>query len=245
MYSESNLFCTITDHPHNLQDRVKTLLVELNENKQNKASVFTLGSVERKTENVLSVQIFEITLKPHKLLQGQSDFWVFAYGSIIHSPGKLDELKQEIYWASLTGYARRFYQGSMDHRGSFVAPGRVLTLVPSNNHQIWGVAFRFEVASALNVLNYLTQREQGGYQEHIVTINIPEQGNVQALVYIALPDNPWYLGEAPLHEIAAHINASIGPSGTNKEYVVKLKNALGEQYCDEDIDELCLILSDI
>ena len=53
------------------------------------------------------------------------------------------------------------------------------------------------------------------------------------LIYIATPDNPDWLGEAPLPEIAAQVRSSSGPSGKNIEYVAELARALAEIGADD------------
>lgn len=44
--------------------------------------------------------------------------------------------------------------------------------------------------------------------------------------YIALPTNDWYLGPAPVEDIAKQIASAQGPSGTNAEYLFKLASAV-------------------
>jgi len=41
-----------------------------------------------------------------------------------------------------------------------------------------------------------------------------------------MPDNPQFLGALPPQEVAETINASIGPSGENREYLLHLERAL-------------------
>ena len=50
----------------------------------------------------------------------------------------------------------------------------------------------------------------------------------EALLYVAGPGNPNFVGEQPLAEIAGVIARSHGPSGANREYVTALHAALVE-----------------
>ena len=50
--------------------------------------------------------------------------------------------------------------------------------------------------------------------------------HVKGVLYVADRDNPAYLGPAPLEELAEHIADSHGPSGSNRDYVLHLANAL-------------------
>jgi cation transport regulator ChaC len=51
---------------------------------------------------------------------------------------------------------------------------------------------------------------------------------VAALVYVAGPTNPNFLGPAPLDEMAAQMRTARGKSGANAEYVLRLASALRE-----------------
>jgi cation transport protein ChaC len=47
-------------------------------------------------------------------------------------------------------------------------------------------------------------------------------------VYVAGPSNPHYLGPAALEEIAAVVRSARGPSGSNRDYVKLLAEALAQ-----------------
>lgn len=149
--------------------------------------------------------------------------WIFGYGSLIFRPG-FPHLARER--ATLRGYARRFYQGSPDHRGTEDAPGRVVTLVEDARAQTVGVVFQIDDAQQEEVLARLDVREQGGYVRRDLTLVLDDGRELDALVFYAGPDNAHYLGPASVDEMAAHIAGSVGPSGANVEYLLKLKDAL-------------------
>ena len=146
--------------------------------------------------------------------------WVFGYGSLIY---KVDfpYLRRRI--ASIPGWARRFWQGSHDHRGTPEAPGRVLTLVPSPEAVCRGVAFEVEHST----FEHLDHREKNGYDRHRVAITLDDgDQTVDGSVYLAGADNPAYLGPDDPAKMAEHIARSSGPSGSNSDYLLMLEEAL-------------------
>lgn len=150
--------------------------------------------------------------------------WIFGYGSLLFRPGFAFE---ERVPSALPGFVRRFFQGSPDHRGTPEAPGRVVTLAPEPGGRCIGVAYRVPAARWEEALLALDLREQGGYAR-IWREVFPLEGGapLSALVYYAAPDNPHYLGPAPLQEMARQIAASHGPSGANRDYLLQLAEAL-------------------
>ncbi len=163
-------------------------------------------------------------------IQPQS-FWIFAYGSLIFRPGFA---AAESARATLHGYARRFWQGSPDHRGTPDAPGRVVTLVSAIGESCVGVAYRLMPEHAESILAELDFRERAGFVRHPVRL-IREGGEaVGAFTYWADPANPHFLGDAPLVEIAAQIAERSGPSGLNRTYVFELARALRELEVEAD-----------
>lgn len=163
--------------------------------------------------------------------------WVFGYGSLIY---KVDfpYLRREI--ASVTGWQRRFWQGSHDHRGTPEAPGRVVTLLPARGRLCKGVAYLVEP----KVFKHLDHREKNGYRRVEADILLTQRHKtVSGVIYVAEPGNPAYLGDAPMPELAAHIAGSHGPSGSNRDYVLQLADALCElQDHDEHVMELAQLL---
>ncbi len=151
--------------------------------------------------------------------------WIFGYGSLIW---RADFPFTERRPAHIRGFARRFWQGSTDHRGVPEAPGRVVTLIDAPDHICWGMAYRLPAAELEDIMAHLDYREKGGYLRQEIEIHIRGASSVSGLVYHATEDNPNFLGEAPHPEIAAQIHGSIGPSGHNREYLLELEAALRE-----------------
>jgi cation transport regulator ChaC len=146
--------------------------------------------------------------------------WVFGYGSLIY---KVDFPYLERSEATVTGWQRRFWQGSHDHRGTPEKPGRVVTLVEAPGASCRGVAYRVEEG----VFEHLDHREKNGYRrvDTHIALHRPERP-VSGTLYVAEPDNHAFLGPAPMAELAAHIQQSHGPSGSNRAYVLQLADAL-------------------
>jgi len=148
--------------------------------------------------------------------------WVFGYGSLIY---KVDFPYRRREVASITGWKRRFWQGSHDHRGTPEAPGRVVTLLPSPGTLCRGMAYEVDHA----VYEHLDHREKNGYQRHRVDIELVHTGGtVNGTLYVAGTDNPAFLGHADPAAIAEHILNAHGPSGSNRDYLLQLDEALRE-----------------
>lgn len=150
------------------------------------------------------------------------DMWVFGYGSLVWRPAFPFEERRAGY---IEGWKRRFWQGSTDHRGVPGAPGRVVTLLADPGSRCWGMAYRVAHAERERVLAQLDHREKGGYERHSVQVHAGGE-RIGALVYVATSDNPNYLGPASVPDIAAQVLRSTGPSGPNREYVLRLAEAL-------------------
>ncbi|KAK9239793.1 ChaC-like protein [Lipomyces kononenkoae] len=175
-----------------------------------------------------------------------NNFWIFGYGSLTFKPPPDVELAVPGY---ISGYIRRFWQKSHDHRGTPTAPGRVVTLIEREYWQTlddpharferpdsrtWGVAYKIIPEKVPYVSAVLDLREQNGYTVHLVPFSPSKSSafplsTIPTIVYIGTPDNHAFAGvEADLDELARLILISKGPSGYNKAYLYKLHEALQE-----------------
>ena len=159
-----------------------------------------------------------------------SGVWVFGYGSLIWRP---DIAFRERRVARVRGWARRFWQGSHDHRGVPHAPGRVVTLVPDRGESCEGMAYLVDESVVEATFAGLDYREKNGYERHAVRLEFHAGGACDGVVYIAPAGNPAWLGPAPDADIVAQIRRSTGPSGANIDYLRELVAALRELAIDD------------
>jgi cation transport regulator ChaC len=151
--------------------------------------------------------------------------WIFAYGSLVFRPAFAYVERRRAY---VTGYARRFWQGSPDHRGVPEAPGRVVTLVPSEGEVCGGCAYRPDPSTLDAILEALDVRERAGFERKRLSLADAPGGEPfgDGVTWIAGASNPHFLGPLSEREIAAYVRERRGPSGPNAEYVVLLREAL-------------------
>ncbi|GAW18175.1 hypothetical protein ANO14919_076490 [Xylariales sp. No.14919] len=174
----------------------------------------------------------------HPSTSPDEEFWIFGYGSLIWKPPPHYD-RRIAGW--VTGYVRRFWQASQDHRGTPTAPGRVVTLIErsfwaaladahdSAPEKVWGTAYRIKAQHVTEVANYLDIREINGYTIHYTPFH-PADGSapIRTLVYIGTPDNDQFVGPQDPQALAEHIQRSEGPSGLNRDYLLELEKALNE-----------------
>lgn len=159
------------------------------------------------------------------------DVWFFAYGSLLWRPS-FDHVERRP--ARLDGFARRFWQGSTDHRGVPGAPGRVVTLVEAPGTSCSGAAYRVAAAHVERTVAMLDHREKGGYVRRVVDLALASpEATVRGVVYVADQGNPDFLGPASIERIAEQVRHASGPSGRNAEYVLRLAEALRAMGIDD------------
>jgi len=150
--------------------------------------------------------------------------WVFGYGSLIWRPGFAFVEQRR---ARVLGWARRLNQGSDDHRGVPGALGRVVTLVRDAKTTCTGMAYRLDDAFADEILAALDVRERNGYARQALELH--DEGPAPfatGITWVADETNPNYLGDAAIDAIARQVARAVGPSGTNREYVLELARTL-------------------
>lgn len=174
--------------------------------------------------------------------------WSYAGGGYKNSPSDTFSLPPRV-----------FAQRSMDHRGRPIFPGLVLNLVSDkyledknmrNPEAVTpssciGVLYHIPEDQAQAIVDELDFRERGGYQRHIVEVELLEDtknhskgSKIDVLVYIGSAENPnfvydatddWYMRKVNI------ISAAFGPSGHNRDYLFPLvrffyENKFHDQY---------------
>ncbi len=91
---------------------------------------------------------------------------------------------------------------------------------------VWGVAYQIQESQVENVISHLNFREKDGYEQKMVTFHPQNEESFNLILYVGNHDNPFYLGPAPLKDIAHQIYHAVGPSGKNEEYLLMLATAV-------------------
>ena len=120
--------------------------------------------------------------------------WLFGYGSIIWKTG-FDYERAELGF--IRDRARRFWQGSSDHRGTPDAPGRVVTLVDMPGESCWGMAFLIPAKQVAATMVELDYREKSAKAQ------FKEAGRSGARCAVVLGADEHQAGEAVLKDLAA------------------------------------------
>ena len=88
------------------------------------------------------------------------------------------------------------------------------------------MAFRLEGKKQISeAFKHLYYREiENGYQYEMVTVNLENGRQIQAITVIARSQNEYYLGPQTPEKMAYEIATASGMAGPNSEYLLKLAN---------------------
>jgi cation transport regulator ChaC len=91
------------------------------------------------------------------------------------------------------------------------------------------MAYRVSASVADATLKALDHREKAGYERVLARLNFSSGAVVdEVLFYVASEGNPNFVGAQDDEEILSVIRKAHGPSGSNREYLVRLGEALRE-----------------
>jgi len=163
------------------------------------------------------------------------DLWVFGYGSLMWRSG-FPHL--EAHTALIRGVHRAPCVISHRHRGSWERPGVVMGLDAGGSCK--GRVYRVAFSDAIEVLDYLHDREMGGYDVYkpakrpvqILTAGqfLTESGhrNVSALCFVVDRHHAQYAGGLSYADLVAHIRQGVGEGGTCIDYLANTVRHLDE-----------------
>ena len=143
-------------------------------------------------------------------------FWVFAYGSLMWSPGfEAAETRP----ATAYGYHRAMCLRSHNYRGTEEKPGLVLGL--DRGGSCHGLAMRVAARQAAKVRDYLHKREMGNgvYYERTLKVALDDGRRVQALAYVVCRNHLQYCGGMAPKEMVALIRTGVGERGSARDYL--------------------------
>lgn len=134
-------------------------------------------------------------------------------------------------------------------------PGRVVTLVPSSDKdsRVYGVAYKIPDDQRKEVFEHLDFREKNGYDRHLVTFYSIDDIDANKVIenitiYVATKENESYAGHRnDMNDIANQIFEAHGPSGSNREYLYRLADAMRQLFPnnhDEHLFELEKLLKE-
>lgn len=165
--------------------------------------------------------------------------WVFGYGSLLWNPG-FPVAEQAL--ARLPDWHRSFCMRSIHHRGTDENPGLVLALDAAVGSVCNGLALKVESGHEDATLEYLRERElvSSAYLERMLTLELADGHQVEAVAYVIDPDHVQYCGGLPLEEQAQIIAHAVGGRGPNTEYLYNTASHLSELGIgDPDLEWLC------
>ena len=158
-----------------------------------------------------------LKVKPHG-----SDWWVFAYGSLLWNPlFPFDDAQP----ATLPGRHRRFCLWSLASRGTVAQPGLVLGL--DQGGSCHGVVYRLPARCARDELQLLWRREMvlGAYRPLWVGVRCHGKSLI-ALAFVVDRAHRQYTGKLTLGEQANVLASAAGAFGSSADYLERARVSL-------------------
>ena len=160
---------------------------------------------------------------------GKTDFWVFAYASLIWRP---DFSVAEQHLARVHGWHRALKMWSRVNRGTVECPGLVFALLSGGSCQ--GAVLRVRSSDGERVLRQLWDREMvtGVYDPKWLDCRT-DRGTVRALAFTLSRQSPNYTGELPAQRYREVFSGSCGRYGTTLEYARQTLHTLHQHGIDD------------
>ncbi|XP_039120220.1 gamma-glutamylcyclotransferase 2-1-like isoform X2 [Dioscorea cayenensis subsp. rotundata] len=157
--------------------------------------------------------------------------WVFGYGSIVWNPGFDFDEKIIGY---IKDYRRVFDLACIDHRGTPENPARTCTLEAKEGAVCWGAAYCVRgIEREKAAMQYLERRECEYDLKSYVDFYKEGYDLKPTLTGVVVftstnnkESNKYYIGPAPLEEMARQIATANGPCGNNRDYLFLLEKAM-------------------
>ncbi|XP_060672907.1 gamma-glutamylcyclotransferase 2-1 [Ziziphus jujuba] len=160
-------------------------------------------------------------------------FWIFGYGSLIWNPGF--EYDEKII-GYIKDYRRVFDLACIDHQGTPEHPARTCTVEQKEGAVCWGAVFcvRGGPEKEKKAMEYLERRECEYDSKTLVDFYKEGDSSLQpavtgVIIFTSTPDkvsNKYYLGPAPLEDMARQIATAFGPNGNNRDYLFRLEKTM-------------------
>lgn len=151
--------------------------------------------------------------------------WVFGYGSLIWNPGFAHVSAQQ---GLLRGAHRSLSIVSHHHRGTVEQPGLVFGLTRGGSCR--GMVFEVADADWPSVYAYLQEREQvtAVYRDVTRPVHLADGRMVGALAFLVDERHEQFAGRLSLDQQLAMVQAGVGLSGRNVDYVLNTARHLRE-----------------
>jgi len=170
---------------------------------------------------------------------GDTDLWIFGYGSLIWNPALNYEEQRR---CSIEGYKKKFCFWTTLSRGSIDNPGLMMGLMEGEGCN--GVAFRISAENARSELDVLYRREMSHYIYKPTWVDaqcVETDSLFKILTFVVDKENHRFVNNLSIEETVRTIATAEGPLGRNCDYLYQLSQMMQELGFDEpELDNLAL-----